>query len=87
MEEGSLMHEMSAEGVRSFFRQGLLETEPAGSRNTSFSRDNPSMVSCAHTKKVRKSKHSEQGRKETPPLGAEGEASGTNLLATLTLHI
>lgn len=45
------------------------------------------MVSCAQTKKLLKNKHSEQGSKETPRMGAEGEGAGTNLLATLTLHI
>ena len=44
------------------------------------------MVSCAQTKKLLKSKHSEQGSKETPRMGAEREGAGTNLLATLTLH-
>ena len=76
LEEGSLMLEMSAEGVRSFYKQGLLETGPAGSRDTSFWRDNPCMVSCAQTKKLLKNKHSEQGSKETPRMGAEGEGQG-----------
>lgn len=64
----------STKGVHSF-RQGLLAAGSAGSRDTSsFLSDNPCIGTCANTRKLLRSKHSEQSSKQTPGLGAGGDA-------------